>query len=75
MDFWEIIEKYRLFFEFRKKSVKKIKYSVETNRNIFPDVKKLQSHTDFFRFYKIICKICKIKEQEQLKIMGTYRFF
>ena len=48
MDFWEIIGKYRLFFEFRKKSVKKIKYSVETNRNIVPDVKKLQNHTDFF---------------------------
>lgn len=48
MDFWEIIEKYRLFLEFRKKSVRKIKYSVETNRNIVPDVKKLQNHTDFF---------------------------
>ena len=48
MDFLEIIEKYRLFFEFRKKSVRKIKYLVETNRNIVPDVKKLQNHTDFF---------------------------
>lgn len=45
---WKIIGKYRLFFEFRKKSVRKIKYSVETNRNIVPDVKKLQNHTDFF---------------------------
>ena len=36
------------FLNFRKKSVRKIKYSVETNRNIVPYVKKLQNHTDFF---------------------------